>query len=298
MTRLHQLALLVPAFALAAGPALAAEKPPVSLPKVGKWEINYDEDSCSLFAKFGAGDDTAILSLTQTSPGDWLEMKVFGKMLKYGGIEMPVEVAFGSQAKPYKRTAIAVTAGGKEKLPAMIVQGLRIDGWDFSAKSSGPVAAPKVTPEVAAGVGSITFRAAGGKRYRLETGSLAAPMAAMRTCTTDLLQHWGFDPAVHAGLSKPTTPINNPASWLGTGDFPNKALMRGSNGLVRFRLDVEADGKVSRCRVLYRTNPDEFADLSCKLLLQRAKMAPALDASGKPVRSFYVSQVRWQAGVW
>jgi len=297
MPRLHQLALLAPALVIAAQPALAAEKPPVSLAKVSKWEINYDEDSCNLLAKFGAGDETAILALSRTAPSDWLELKIFGKMLKYGGIEMPVEVAFGNQAKPYRRNAIAVTAGEKEKLPAMIVQGLRIDGFDYPAKPTGPVIAPRVTPEVEAGVDSITFKAA-GKRYRIETGSMAAPMAAMRTCTTDLLQHWGFDPAVQAGLTKQAVPINNPGAWLGTNDFPNKALMLGHNGLVRFRLDVEADGKVSGCRVLYRTNPDEFADLSCKLLLQRAKMAPALGADGKPVRSFYVGQIRWQAGEW
>ena len=63
-------------------------------------------------------------------------------------------------------------------------------------------------------------------------------------------------------------------------------------------IQLSSYGKVSACRILYRTNPDEFADLSCKLLMQRAKMAPALDAQGKPVRSFYISQIRWQAGEW
>ncbi len=70
------------------------------------------------------------------------------------------------------------------------------------------------------------------------------------------------------------------------------------NGYVRFRLDVDETGNVAGCRVLYRTNPDEFADLSCKLISKRAKFAPALDAKGKPVKSYYISQIRWQSGEW
>ena len=63
--------------------------------------------------------------------------------------------------------------------------------------------------------------------------------------------------------------------------------------MVRFRLDVDPSGKPSGCRVLYRTNPDEFADLSCQLLLKRARFAPALDIANKPVKTFYINEVRW-----
>ena len=52
------------------------------------------------------------------------------------------------------------------------------------------------------------------------------------------------------------------------------------------------------CRVLYRTNPDEFADLTCALISKRARFAPALDAKGTPVKSFYISNVRWVMGDW
>jgi hypothetical protein len=292
------LALIPLALALIAPPALAADKPPISLAKVSKWEINYNEDSCNLFAKFEAGGETAILGMTRVQPTDFLELKIFGKMVRSGGIEMPIEIAFGQPQVPYKRMGVAVTTSTPDKLPAVIVSRLRLDGWDYPAKASAAAFPPKVSPNDESTVTSITFKAGTNKRYRLETGSLAAPMAAMRTCTDDLLRHWGFDPAVQAGITTPTAPTNNPGNWLGTSDFPNKALLLGHNGIVQFRLDVEADGKVSACRVLYRTNPDDFADLSCKLLMKRAQMSPALDAQGAPVKSFYISRIRWQAGDW
>ncbi len=285
------------ALALAQMPASAADKAPISLAKASKWEINYDEDSCHLFARFGSGDSAALLALTRTSPSDWLEMSVFGEMLKFDGIAMPVEVAFGNQATPFKRTGVAITTG-TNKLPGVIVEGLRLDGWDFPAKPKGPVVVPVLAPQTEAEVTSITLKRPGGKRYRLETGSLAAPMAAMRACTDDLLVHWGYDPKVEAGLTRQAVPIGNMGSWIRSEDFPEKALTRGHNGYVRFRLDVGPDGTVTGCRVLFRTNPDDFADHSCKLLMQRARMTPALDAAGKPVKSYYMSRIKWQAGDW
>lgn len=290
-------AIIILALGAASLPAGAASKLPIALVKTTKWEINYDTDSCHLMARFGDGTESALLKLTRTSPSDYLQMTVIGKMLNFRGIAMPIEVAFGGQAVPYTRDGVAVKAG-VEEVPGVIIEGLRVDGWQYPQKAKEPVAIPVITPATEGAVTSITFRKKGGKAYRLETGSMAAPLAAMRTCTDDLLAHWGFDPKVQAKLTRPASPANNPGTWLRDGDFPSKALNRGHNGYVGFRLIVEADGTVSGCRVLFRTNPDEFADLSCRLLMERARMLPALDADGKPVRSYYVSRIKWVSGDW
>ncbi|MEQ1498447.1 MAG: energy transducer TonB [Novosphingobium sp.] len=278
-------------------PAAAANKAPISLPKTTKWEMNYDIDACHLFARFGNGVDSALLSLTRTAPGDYVQMTIFSKVLKFDGIAMPVQVAFGGQAIPFSRTGVAITAGD-DKVPGVIIEGLRLDGWEPPKSTREPVQAPGLTSAAEAAANSITIKRKGGKAYRLETGSMAAPMAAMRTCTDDLLVQWGFDPKVQATLSRQAQPASNPGTWFRSGDFPEKALHRGQNGIVRFRLDVAPSGAVTGCRILFRTNPDEFADLSCKLLMVRAQMKPALDAAGQPVKSYYISRINWVAGEW
>ena len=123
-------------------------------------------------------------------------------------------------------------------------------------------------------------------------------MKAMRSCTDDLLRHWGYDPAVQAALTHPASPIGDQGNWLRTADFPTNSVWKGESGLVRIRLDIEPDGSVSNCRVLYRTNPDSFADLTCKLMKERARFTPALDAAGRPVKSLYLTQIRWQSAHW
>ncbi len=285
------------AFALTAQPSLAANRAKVVLPHTSKWEMRYDDDSCTLATRFGADKDSVLLVLNRYDPGDGFDLRLYSQALRYnGGLRMPLELAFGSQ--PLQRfEAVAATATDAAKTPTVIVSGARLDGWNFPKQQYDPaVRPPAVTPQLEAAVTSITFKKAGAAAIQLQTGSMAAPMQAMRTCTDDLLRHWGFDPAIQGTLSRRVQPTGNPGTWLRSGDYPLGALWNGENGIVRFRLDVEPDGSVSNCRILFRTNPDSFADLSCKLLRERARLAPALDSAGKPVKSYYLSQVRWVAG--
>jgi Gram-negative bacterial TonB protein C-terminal len=295
---LRSLFVLSIALGLGVPPAsAAANRSPVSLGKSSKWEMRYDEDSCTLAAQFGANNDSVLLVLNRYDPGDGFDLRLYGKALRFGGgIKMPIEVAFGAQ--PLLRMgAISATATDAAKTPAVIISGARLDGWTFPEGKYDPsIQPPAVTPQQEATVTSITFKRPGAGPIQLQTGSMAGPMQAMRKCTDDLLRHWGFDPAVQGSLSRRVQPASDPGKWLRSGDYPNGALWNGENGLVRFRLDVEADGSVSNCRILFRTNPDSFADLSCKLLRERARLTPALDSGGKPVRSYYLSQVRWVAG--
>lgn len=276
--------------------ANAKDDPVVSLAKVTKWEIKYNPDSCQLLARFGSDADNVIFVLTREQPSDFFDLQLYGKSLSYGGIAIPIEMTFGPAALPTKHHGVALTMSGADKLPVIRLANLRIDGWN---DWKHPTTMPVITPAREAQVTAIGFKKPGGKRYQLETGSMAAPLAAMRACTTDLVKTWGYDPAIEEHLTRRATPTGSPAKWLGTNDFPDKSVVQGHNGIVRFRLDVDPAGMPSGCRVLYRTNPDEFADLSCKLLLLRARFNPALDAAGKPVKSYYINTINWAVdGEW
>lgn len=298
----RSLALIPLTLALIAPSALAADKPPISLAKTSKWEMQYNDDSCNLIAQFGEGDAGVLMVITRTSPNEWFELKLYGEMLRHGAIALPIDVAFGDQPLvKYMGMHATTTSTNKSKAGethTAIVQGLRVDGWKYPTKPTAGLSVPVISAQQEQAVKSISFKMPGAKVYRLQTESLGPPFAAMRTCTDDLLRHWGYDPAVQATLSRPAMPTENPGGWLRSSDFPLKPLYQGMNGYVRFRLDVDETGKIAGCRVLYRTNPDEFADLSCQLITKRAKFTPALDAKGAPVKSYYINQIRWQSGEW
>lgn len=261
-----------------------------TLQRTGKWVVDYDNDACHLVAQFGTGNDMMIMRLTRYQPGDWFHLSLHGRRLVTGEARRQVKFDFGLGGPPVEADAVNGKAGD---LPLMLFGSTRLDGW----KSTKPgEVAPLLSPQQEAAVSGITVMIKWKKPFRLEFGSLAKPMEQLRACQADLLESWGYDPAIQTTLVRPPRPVNSPAKWLGPADYPQGAVAAGQNGIVQFRLDVEADGKISGCHVLSRTRPDVFADTTCRAVTRRAKLEPALDADGKPVRSFLVQTVQWRVG--
>jgi Gram-negative bacterial TonB protein C-terminal len=284
MKPLHTLAAI--AMVLSPLPALAKDKPPISLARTGKWEMNYDRDSCHLYASFGEGKQAVLMRMTRFQPTDTTDLTLFGEPVRSSSTKLPLVIRFGSVFPSRKIEAVAGSDGAK--VPLVILSSTRFDGVDYRGGTQ-PVS---ITPEQEAAITAVdlTLR---GKHYKLETGSLGKPMAAMRTCLADLERSWGFDPAVQQSLSRPANPVNYPGDWLRQSDYPVGSARMGHQGLVQFRLDIDEAGNVAGCRVLYRTDPDDFADRTCALLVKRAKLSAALDAKGTPVKSYFIGKVRW-----
>ena len=269
-------------------PVMAKDEAVVSLAKTSKWEMKYDLDSCHLLSKFGQGEQTATMRITRFEPGSSFDLMLYGPMFGSEHAWQHAKIQFGEM--PQFGVESVGAGATTEKLPFVILTGLRLDADGISDAKAHQ---PDVSQSVELKTTSITIRLPQGKAYRLETGSLGASMAAMRTCTDDLVAHWGYDPATMAHLSKPATPIGSPARWVTSADVPMAALSARQNGMIKFRLDVDETGKINECHVLRRFKPNEFDVLTCKLILTRGKFTPALDQAGAPVKSFYISAVRF-----
>jgi Gram-negative bacterial TonB protein C-terminal len=264
-----------------------AEVAEVELPRKGPWQVNYDDNACHLLGQFGEGDSAIAIKLTRYQPDDHFDLMLYGKPLSASGLNAEVQLSLGSSKRPLKLKALAGHAG---ELPFLMIGGL----WIADEVQNDSAAPALLSPPQPTDADSLVIQY-GGKRYRLATGSLDKPFAALRTCQTDLVKFWGYDPDVQASLSKGPTPIGNPGRWASWTDFPSRALENRRSGRVKFRLDIDEAGKVTGCHVLEQTNPAEFGVLSCQILTKRGRFKPALDKDGKPVRSFWVSSVTWLA---
>lgn len=274
---------------LAAAPAFAADAPPISLTMDGPWVANYDADSCQLLAQFGSGESAIIARFTRYEPADKFDLALYGAPFREKEVGSTVRMAFGPGQALREVWPLRGKSGER---PLLLINSQRLDGWQQS-RSNWQDVDPPVAPRTEAAINHFTIRLNAKRTYRLELGSMGRPMAEMRKCMDTLLTHWGYDPKIVASLSRPVRPLGNPGDWIRSGDYPNKALLAGHSGIVQFRLDLDETGKVRGCHILARTNPDEFADLSCELLNRRARFSPALDAAGKPVKSFWVNKVRF-----
>ncbi|RYD53798.1 MAG: hypothetical protein EOP60_09565 [Sphingomonadales bacterium] len=256
------------------------------LKRTDKWVLNYDRDACHLIGQFGTGDAMLAARFTRYQPSTHFDLALYGDRL--GGERTDAKIDFGI-GKPISAEGMGGKAG---KLNAVFFPGMRLDGWSGVSRAD---VAPELSPAQEAATTGMTVTIRGKRPVRLDFGHLGKAMAQMRDCTTDLVRQWGYDPAVQAALTRKVEPTDSPQKWLRSTDFPTTAKWSGSDGIVQFRLDVDAEGKIAGCYILARTSPDLFADVTCDAIKRRAKLEPALDAQGKPVRSYFVQKVLWKA---
>ncbi|WP_417616286.1 energy transducer TonB [Parasphingorhabdus sp.] len=86
----------------------------------------------------------------------------------------------------------------------------------------------------------------------------------------------------------------NPGSWANANDYPSRALREEREGTTRFRLTVNADGRVSDCQITGSSGHADLDEAACKNLTRRARFKPALDSNGNPTTGYYANAVRWQ----
>jgi TonB family protein len=108
----------------------------------------------------------------------------------------------------------------------------------------------------------------------------------------ELLTHWGIDARAQKTLSRPVKALEQ-AEWVRKVQavYPVGKLLALENGLVRVRLIVDPEGKPSSCHIQMKAKDDDFEQAACGTMMRHARFEPALDASGKPIASYFVTSV-------
>lgn len=270
--------------------AAAEDREPEVLARVGKWGINEKSDSCELFAQFGEKDDAVIARFTRFEPGEDFSFTLLGRRMWSSSVYTEGKIDFGLKGTPIE---IRATNGSLGDWRAGFFGRQRLDGW-WGKKPEDQ--GPPITPQQEAAVSGVTVAIQGKRPFRFAFGSLARPFAQLRQCTTTMVSYWGYDPEVEARLRRRVTPANSPTNWVTSEDYPDIAVMRNEDGFVTVRLDVDAAGTIAACNVVERTDQEEFSKAVCRGILKRAKVEPALDAQGQPVRSYKVLRFGFRIG--
>lgn len=270
-------------------PSQAGERIPNVLERTRPWEINYDADACHLLAPFGSGDDQIIAKFTRFQPGDRFDLTFYGKPLDNLVHHSDARIDFGPVENPREVTALNGKSGD---FSALLIRSLRLDDNKINKDDDNPEL--EITPEYESHVSELNVKFSSSSRNsRFVLRTMGPPMRAMRACLTDLVKTWGFDPAEQAALQRRPTPKAHPGRWLSWTDFPKDMNISRANGLVQFRLDIDAQGIVTACHIQQASQPSGFAELTCELISARARFLPALDKNGQPIASFYVNSALW-----
>lgn len=273
-----------------ASPAFSRE--PQRLRPVEPWNLHYAADSCRLARPFGTGKDQIILVLDQYEPGDWFRLMFVGEKLPGGIGGLPKgTVRFGPNEGPSELSLTAANVGTKRAL--IVDSSLRIvplTKEEEKREDHSNLAPIGEAREAAATWVELK------KVYRdliLETGSMAKPLAALRECSWATVKSWGLNVDQQMGLTRKAVPKGSASDWLNPADYPTKMLRDGYQGIVNFRMIVDADGRATSCHIQESTQPKEFDDVVCKAAMKRARFEPALDAQGRPAPSWWQGTVRF-----
>ena len=281
--------------------SIANAQEPLHLTPASRWVLDYAEESCRLARSFGQGDEEITLIMSQFEPGDEFVVTLAGKswLPSYSDGPLNIKLRFGPAEEQSEESAYTGTLGDKRAILFTGAQRLapytkaeRIASRERYERGSF-VAAPIGKAREAA-VKWLTISFSQRKELVLETGPMNETMAKLRECSWDTVKHWGLDVEQQRTLSRVAFPTDSPANWISADDYPTRMLRGGYQGIVHFRLMVDAAGKATSCTIQLSTRPKEFDDAVCRNFMRRARFTPALDAQGKPVPSYWRSSVQFR----
>ena len=288
---------------LLAHPAPASAKDgPVTLEPLGAWALDMAENKCRMIRAFGTEDRKTLLLLEQWDPSEQMTWMVTGDATKNYRNRRRAHYAFGNGGDEGKIDLIGMTFDGhgpaigtsstiaaKEPRP-------RDEDRDFSIEPRG---LPTLDSEAAQSITYLDIGTRAPDDVRLNLGSMKGPMDAMNMCMANLVEYWGFDVEQQRSVVQPPQPKNmrNVVDAI-TQAYPSKALGRGAQADFHIRVSVGADGKVEDCVLINQTTAPDFdqARDPCYVFTQKAEFTPALDASAKPVPSYFATRVIYRMG--
>ncbi len=172
------------------------DKTPLTLKPTTKWQIDYANERCRLFRKFGSGDDAVFAIFDRYGLEDNFKLSLAGKPLKTWNDAFETNIQFGPDEKEQK---IEFIKGDLNKLPAILF-GKKIR---FSPKTEAEELGTKkadydesyplapISDERMSAIQYLDLGKALRQPVRLELGEMRKPNAALKTCVEDLVKSWG-----------------------------------------------------------------------------------------------------------
>jgi hypothetical protein len=292
----------------AVAPCLMAANQPLRLQPAGPWVVDYAEQSCRLFRKFGA-DDTETSLLFESEAPEEMDMLLIGKPLKSSGKEVPARF-LPVQEKPDTGRPVTSANGGP---PGALFSSVRLLPKQLEAKVETElkfaIDHPHIRPPATELPDSAEIRAArqdfatnadqleiDARRSRpviLETGSMGQPIKMLDQCSCDSLKDWGVDPNLEDKIVRPVWLVNHD-SLISPQDYPKDMLSDGQQSEVKVRVLVDAAGRVTKCTPLSHFKLPEFTQLVCQKITRNGRFEPAELADGTKVPSYYINRVVFQ----
>ncbi len=268
-------------------PFNAAAQDMIHLEPTGDWVLEYAEESCRLSRAFGEGEQETLLGITAYEPRGLVFLSAVGELARIAHHPDTVTIALDEVEELELPIAQAEFEGTPTLLATWAITfGPLPEGVEIREMRRGRAVERWSRPDIEEQVHRIGFIDGLEQEFVLETGSMRPPLAALEECARELTDHWDIDQQAKDSLSRFAHAANQQYHWLRIDDFPRGMRQRMA---IRYRLIVDVNGDVDGCHIM-GTEPDsDIHQIACEHISQRARLHPAEDAAGNPVRSYYVN---------
>jgi hypothetical protein len=276
--------------------AHAAGQPHLLKP-TSPWTLDFADERCSLTRDFADGDDKMHLRIDSYGPNPGYRVTLSGDLVP-GSPNAPIdEFRVGYSPDTGDRERMSMTVGKVASENAVSFgPGFLPDAPWAEAKSL----------EFERSVNQVTVEFRLRPPFRLDTGSMAEPFAAMHKCVDDLVARWGIDPARYRGQSRPPLLARLPEGYMAVRvdlrnrhPGPTERSLRSlgqeqakeragpvprAGYAAPVRVMVDATGKSTACVPQIATLKEAQWQAICEQYA--GPYEPALDAQGRPMASF------------
>lgn len=285
---------LVPlAAALVPASAQAQDAGEMVLEPTSAWNASYDAGVCRLSRMFGAAGQQHALVFEQAAPDARFNISVAGPGMTEVNGGLTLRLAFGPGGATSDQEIVkdanpefgaVVFLKDITLNPAALAAAGASEGVGFAVSAAG------VDTEAAKPLREITL-AQGGRTLVFRTGPLAAPFGVLNDCTSHILTTWGLDAEAHGSAQRKTRLLDEQRAARAVQElYPLRALREARGGVVGLVMLVDQTGKPTECRITNDSGNRELNAVACEQLMQ-ARFDPALDASGKPMTSYWMTRV-------
>jgi len=280
-------------FALGASLAIAGLAAPASaetleLQPSSDWKLDQRADTCRASRTFGEGEERVTMWLEQSGKEPSYKFTLIGNPLRnpYG---RAIEIKFGDEKENLRSY---ISAKSSKKRPVIMMFGLAIAPPDIEYGKD--VEIEEIGAERENAITAIHLSRSIIDPIKLETGPMHPPLAFLRGCAEQLAITLARTSNSSArGKAKPAE-LTNARDLPRLIKYPTYLIRAEMDGSVLFRITVNASGKASNCHINRSNRPQLFDNAVCLGMLKHAKFNPALDAEGKPVASYYHSEVTFK----
>jgi TonB family protein len=240
------------------GPADAKPLQPVK-----PWDLDYGDAQCTAMRAYGDNAAPVTLAIIPAPDADTYELLVLYKM-PYSGFaeELDGVVDFGSG--PLKASLLQY--GSKDK---------KMTFYRFR------LSAVQMTQARIAS--AVTLRMKDARSFSFELDSVAQLLDGLHRCTADLKKYWNYDGEKSGLIAVPAK--GDTRLLFSADDYPEIAQQAGEEGTAQYLLLVDEKGAVAGCHVVKPSGVPALDAMGCLVIQGRGKYKPALDPSGKPIRS-------------